>query len=380
MRANAQSMLGWTFRSASREGLDMIRIIMDGQFGSCGKGAFISNRAAVERPTAVVRVGGPQAGHSMLGPCWTPACEQVHVGKKLMGITPPDAIAPFTHIWKMRQIPCAWHIPDTFCVIGRGAMVDLDVLQEEVLTIREALEGVPSLVVDPQATIVLPFHRKLEREQGNKFGSTFEGVGAARADLVRRKAMSLEEWSRLAGPSADWLRPFFVDNTNLWLKSLLKAGGDIWIEGTQGFGLSLRASGFYPHTTSWDITPQQLLADVGLHWEDAEVRTTMLLRTFPIRIAGESGPLEGEITWESLEITPERTTVTDKIRRVGRFDPAQVRRAIAECRPSELVITFMDYLQESDRRPFIRAVEELGVKVEWVSLGFEDIRPAASID
>jgi adenylosuccinate synthase len=51
-------------------------------------------------------------------------------------------------------------------------------------------------------------------------------------------------------------------------------------------------------------------------------------RVRPIRVAGNSGPLKAETTWEALGLPEERTTVTNKRRRVGGWDPALVRRAI----------------------------------------------------
>ena len=59
-----------------------------------------------------------------------------------------------------------------------------------------------------------------------------------------------------------------------------------------------------------------------------------MLRTLPIRVAGESGPLFAETTWEQLAdesngyIRPERTTVTNLIRRVGRWDSELAREAV----------------------------------------------------
>ena len=52
-------------------------------------------------------------------------------------------------------------------------------------------------------------------------------------------------------------------------------------------------------------------------------------------MAGESGPLKGETTWEQIATEAgmrqdhrEFTTVTKKVRRIGEFDPAMVRRAM----------------------------------------------------
>lgn len=343
---------------------------MDGQFGSCGKGAVISalnkypHRTLESGPTVVVRAGGPQAGHSMLGPCPTPGyCFD----------RDNHASGNFHH-WKMRQIPANWHTGG-YSLISRGAMVNLKVLHEEVESIKRALgtSHAPSLIVDEDAWVVTHEHELAERTDSfGESGSTREGVGAARADMLLRKAKRIRDV--INQPQYDWLKQYVQADTSAWLREKARSGANVWIEGTQGFGLSLRASGFYPHVTSWDITPQQLLADVGLHWLDAPVQTTMLLRTFPIRIAGNSGPLE-EISWEDLGREPEFTTVTNMQRRIGIFDDKQVLRAVEECAPSEFIITFLDYLpSKAAQRAFIQHVENLtGVEVSFGSTGFEKL-------
>jgi adenylosuccinate synthase len=79
-----------------------------------------------------------------------------------------------------------------------------------------------------------------------------------------------------------------------------------------------------------------------------------VFRTFPIRVAGNSGPLKDELTWEQMaEITnghaqPELTTVTQLVRRIGRWDADLARAAMrANGAPSKSirpVLTFLDYL------------------------------------
>ncbi|HTF72339.1 MAG TPA: hypothetical protein VK638_57700, partial [Edaphobacter sp.] len=81
----------------------------------------------------------------------------------------------------------------------------------------------------------------------------------------------------------------------------------------------------------------------------------LVLRTFPIRVAGNSGPLEEELTWTELrqisgyphEIA-ETTTVTGRLRRVARFSFDVVERAVRVNRPTHLAIHGLDYLTYQD--------------------------------
>ncbi len=78
----------------------------------------------------------------------------------------------------------------------------------------------------------------------------------------------------------------------------------------------------------------------------------MVFRTFPIRVAGEqAGILKDEISWEELRSESgypydikERTSVTNKVRRVGRFDWHLATRAAIVNRPSRLAVNGLDYL------------------------------------
>jgi adenylosuccinate synthase len=115
----------------------------------------------------------------------------------------------------------------------------------------------------------------------------------------------------------------------------------VLLEGTQGSGLSL-THGIWPWCTSTDTNAAQLCADAGVAPQTvAEV--VLVCRTFPIRVAGASGPLANETTWADIGRPEERTTVTKKVRRVGMWDTAMVQRAAMLNRPDWLALTFVDY-------------------------------------
>src|SRR5262249_50077591 len=80
----------------------------------------------------------------------------------------------------------------------------------------------------------------------------------------------------------------------------------------------------------------------------------LVIRTFPIRVAGESGPLPNEIDWPTVTTESgysgqlvEYTSVTNRVRRVARFDPEIVRRAIAHNRPTCIALNHLDYIDAS---------------------------------
>jgi len=187
----------------------------------------------------------------------------------------------------------------------------------------------------------------------------------------------------------------YLKDTGAEVRHLLDDEKRVVIEGTQGFGLSLLHGGFWPKATSRDTTAAAFLAEAGLSPLDVD-DVTLVIRCHPIRVAGDSGPLPGQTSWEQIAadagITDdirEYTTVTARLRRVGRFDPEIVRRAIEANRPTRIVLNHLDYVNPGVRdrslttkaRAFIEKVENtIGHDVDWLGIGpghFIDRQPAS---
>ncbi len=154
-----------------------------------------------------------------------------------------------------------------------------------------------------------------------------------------------------------WLERMVVEKgVSTEVNAALDVGKKVLIEGTQGFGLSLYHSENYPRSTSRDTTASGFLSEVGIS-PRMVTEIVVVLRTFPIRVAGQqAGPLREEITWEQLRaesgyphVIEERTTVTNKLRRVARFDWELGRTAIAINRPTRVAINGLDYLDYRNR-------------------------------
>ena len=153
-----------------------------------------------------------------------------------------------------------------------------------------------------------------------------------------------------------WLCDLIVEEgVSTEVNRALDSEKNILIEGTQGFGLSLYHSEYYPHATSRDTTAAAFLSEVGISPRMA-TEIIVVFRTFPIRVAGmQAGPLNQEITWEQIRVESgsphkldERTSVTNNIRRVARFDWDLARRAVLVNRPTRLAVNGLDYLNFGD--------------------------------
>ena len=200
------------------------------------------------------------------------------------------------------------------------------------------------LSIDEEAVIITPECKAVEKASGliSAIGSTGSGTGAAVAARIQRTGVTFAK-------DIPALRPFIADVAGILRHSLNKKER-IVIEGTQGFGLSPLHSRMFPKVTSRDTTAGAFVAEVGLSPLDVD-DIALVLRAFPIRVAGDSGPLAHEISWEDItreggHSSPihEYTTVTKKLRRVGRFDPEIVKRAIAINQPTKIFLNHVDYV------------------------------------
>jgi adenylosuccinate synthase len=340
-----------------------VTALVGAQYGSEGKGTIAYHLA--RKFDIHVRTGAPNAGHTIR-----------HLGVD----------------WKMRSIPCGWVNPFADLVIGPGALVDLELLQEEVMKIEVAGFKIKNrLFIDPKAIVIDPLrHRSFEGgitgAAHKLIGSTGEGVGPARMAHMARGTMPGDAaWQRVehVGDFRKILtkRGFLLDDTADLLNTRLNddTDGRILLEGTQGCGLSL-IHGPWPYVTSCDTNVTTLLADAGLAPAHL-VNTILVARTFPIRVAGNSGPLKDEIRWTDLGVPEERTTVTQKVRRVGTWDDDLIYQAIRLNEPCTLALTFVDYLWPSIQghrslpptHPVFRWIDQFekqfGIVVQYLGTG-----------
>lgn len=349
------------FRGQTRMPMPQGAIVVGGQWGSEGKGAVIYE-LGVDYATHV-RVGGPQAGHSI----------------KL----------PSGEVLKLQTIPVGAALGKE-CLIGMASVVDPEVLWREVGWFARL--GMPlDLTIDPNATVLTEAYREAENQHGltARLGSTGKGVGAARAARIMRTAPAAGEYFR-PDELPEGVR--VADTREILRERLKDAHNGILVEAAQGIQLSLFSSGYYPFVTSSEATPTGSFADLGLPLSQAHsFESVGVFRTFPIRVAGNSGPLPNEITWEALEEergvpipdSEKTTTVTLKTRRVARWSAEVARRSVVEAGIDWATLTFLDYPYPEisgqidwDRFPkrvkayVSKRENDLGVPINLVGTGF----------
>ena len=168
-----------------------------------------------------------------------------------------------------------------------------------------------------------------------------------------------EEKDAFLARDCEVLQPY-LGSARQVLADAMVAGKRILLEGTQGTGLSLH-HGEYPHVTTRDTTVSGCLADAGIAPSNVR-KVIMVCRTYPIRVGGPSGPMAHEVDMaeihrrsgiplEELEKT-ERTTTTDRPRRIAEFDWLQFRDAVQLNGPTDIALTFVDYFDVENRKAF----------------------------
>ncbi len=337
-----------------------VSIVVGGQFGSEGKGKVALEIVRRWGPTAVVvRVGGPNSGHTGYS----------HSGQR----------------YALRQLPAASIDKKVDVVFPAGSYIDIAVLLAEI-----ALLDYPAkrIRISPYAHIITQEHKEWEQEAGlsSAIGSTGSGVGGAVMASVAREASNYPLQSHFANHYSQL--EDFISDTSEFLREKIKAGARIVIEGTQGFGLSLLEGGYWPKATSRSTTAAGALAESGLSPIDVD-DVSLVLRSFPIRVAGTSGPLPHETTWQEVSCISNRgkdireyTTVTKRLRRVGYFDPDVVKRALAVNAPTRVVMNHLDYIgkvedlsnRESRLSRFVSQVElSIERQIDWLGFSPMDI-------
>jgi len=327
-----------------REYLRLVDVLIGGQYGSEGKGNVVSYMA--REYDLLMRVGGPNAGHKVY-----------------------EEPEPYT----FHHLPSGSRCCDAQLLIGPGAVLYVPTLLQEIGDC-----GIDSsrLSIDPQAMIISEEDREQEKSLVKEIGSTGQGVGAATARRIMERSVP----AKLAREQAD-LKPFIKDTREV-LEEAFCSRKRVLLEGTQGTGLSLY-HGHYPHVTSRDTTVAGCLAESGI--SPSRVRkVVMVCRTYPIRVQSPdghgrtSGFMSQELTLEEIakrsgidldELRKiEKTSTTKRERRIAEFDWALLRKAASLNAPTDIALTFSDYvsIKNRDARRFdqltpetIRFVQEI---------------------
>lgn len=249
-------------------------IIQGGQYGSEGKGQIAAEVAHRENVRVAVRTGSINAGHTVY-----------RDGKK----------------FSMQIIPTPWVYPDITLVLGAGTYIEPSILAAEVDFIKEATgEDIRHrLLIDERCVWFGEKEHAISKaaNRHHAMGATGKGCSEAIVSKMRDRSSDETAQARLFSHFPGAAQAYnFVDTVD-YLSGVLEQGHNVLLEGTQGSLLDFN-TGPYPYVTSRMTSSAAWLAEAGL--PPINVMTVLVVRSHPIRVAGNSGPMPSEITWPIL--------------------------------------------------------------------------------
>lgn len=307
-------------------------VLVDGQFGSTGKGLFAGYLAEKHghKISHVTTNAGPNSGHTAF-----------YAGEKIVSTQVP--IAGIILV-KRGYKP--------FITLNAGAMIDLDRVMVEL---EEYGIEPYHIRIHPCAALISDRAKAADGLTVSAISSTGKGTGPALANKILRRDGSRVGQLKDMGFASSPKRDTWSDVWD-WSKDT------VFVETAQGFSLGVNEARFAPYTTSRECTVMQAIADARIPAQMVN-SVIMTLRTFPIRVgnapnsySGDCYPDQIEMDWDELGIEPELTTVTKRPRRIFTWSAIQFREAVAANRPDILFLNFCNYMNDKELKVLIQNV------------------------
>jgi adenylosuccinate synthase len=351
-------------------------VLVGAQWGDEGKGK--ATDLLGEQVQYVVRYqGGNNAGHTV--------------------------VTPDGQHFALHLIPSGILSPTVTPVIGNGVVVDPAVLLDELRALAERGVDTSRLVISPDAHLIMPHHRALDRVTErylgkSKIGTTGRGIGPAYGDKVARMGIRaqdlldpgifraklevtlqeknqilvkvynrraidvdavVEEYLGYAGELAHR-----IADTRLLLARALDRGEIVLLEGSQGTLLDVD-HGTYPFVTSSSPTAGGAAAGSGIGPTRID-RVIGILKAYTTRVG--SGPFPTELYDDAGEYLRkaggEVGVTTGRLRRCGWFDSVIARYAVRVNGVTDFFLTKLDVLSTLEQVPICVAYEIDGTRYD----------------
>jgi adenylosuccinate synthase len=345
----------------------MVSVIVGLQWGDEGKGKIVDMYA--QNSDMVIRFqGGCNAGHTVIANGET---------------------------FKLHLIPSGILNPKTICILGSEVVIDMEVLINEILSLKERGISLDNLHISPYAHITMPYHRLTdvleEKSRLKKIGTTAKGIGPTYTDKVNRSGIRLIELfdkniyfkrlfeiiekKKLAlsiykdfvesdnavelysvyNESLDLfetLKPYIKDSTDL-VYQYKKEGRDIVLEGAQGSMLDINSTD-YPYVTSSHTLSGAACLGTGITPLDV-TDVIGIAKAYATRVGSGDFPTELEdndkdsIGFLLRTNGKEFGTTTGRIRRCGWLDLVLLKKAVLANGVSDLILMKLDVLSGFDK-------------------------------
>lgn len=312
-----------------------INIVIDGQWGSTGKGklyGYLYNKY----PFISVAVCDfmPNAAHTYVD----------DNGNKFV-----SKIMPIGSLFENVKLVC----------IGPHSVFNKEELFKEYEEVLKWRKSKFELAIHPLATVI--DSKDIDNE---KIFSCISSTMQGGCSSVIRKMMRSKKDCNIVKNHKDLRK--YIQNTQDLIQFKVWADATVLCESAQGFGLGLN-TGQYPYVTSRDCLIGRILDNAGGHPKTMG-SVIASLRTYPIRVGntlnGWSGPYftdQDEISWGDISKNigyevEEKTTITKRVRRVFTFSHIQISRFLNYCMPDYAFLNFVNYWPEHLRNKRIEVM------------------------
>ena len=280
-------------------------VIVDLQYGDCGKGKVAHYLSHKNSYTHVLRYnGGCNAGHTIF-----------HKGKKFV-----------TH-----HIPAGvfFGVPS---IIGSGCVLDPDQFFREIRMLeKNGVRTKGKIFIAENTHVITPANKAEDKKKGGKIGTTGQGNGPAYRDKYGRTGTRAKDFPKL--------RPYLIDLYKEWYRG---KPVHILAEGAQGFGLDIDW-GDYPYVTSSHCTTAGALLN-GL--PPGAVRNVWgVAKIYETYVGSKKFQPRGAVFDRIAEIGEEYGSTTGRRRQTNWMNMQTLERAIQMNGVTHIVFNKVDVLR-----------------------------------
>lgn len=286
-----------------------IDVLVDVQFGDCGKGKISKWLIEQYRYWGVAKYnGGPNAGHAV----W-------------VGNTKHTA----------HMLTSGLYDDKAKVIIGPGCVLNVDKFLAELEHFK-AFNIEERVLIHPNVHIIQPKHIE-EDGKDTKIGTTKQGMGPAYADKMLRtgiRAVDIPELQK------------FLMTQPLYDNGLMMNQRNILMEGSQGWWLDID-NGFYPYVTSSNIHPAHALSTFGIPAQ--MLRTVYGVGKVYETYVGNSDDMvhaSDEDATLIRDVGHEYGETTGRARKVGYLNMGRLVNAVNQTGVEHLILNKLDVLEE----------------------------------
>jgi adenylosuccinate synthase len=285
-----------------------------------------------------------------------------------------------------------WRSPQPKAFLGSGMVIDCEQLYKEVLELEKHYPGGAKRVyVDPDAFVVLPEHKEIDRANNGHIGSTNRGIGPAYVSKMGRVGTRIRD-IMLGSSVANQLHIDALKHLGVNFKGLLELRREmkhdsLLFEGAQGVMLDIN-HGIYPYVSCSESTVAGVYS-CGFHFAPP-AKVYGVAKCYTTKV-GE-GPFPTELHGEEAEslrkLGNEYGATTGRPRRIGWMDLPALEYACQKGGITDLIITKFDILNGMNRvkmcvaydKPPVTSYDFFEAQPQYITVpGWEDAKNQSTL-